>query len=319
MIVRFLRELWRGSLAGAGEDDWRAEPSLSAQAFSMESLVRAWRKVRANGGAPGADGQSLRDFEARLDRNLAELQAELLSGRYVPRPIRVVPMPKSDGSFRPISILAIRDRIAQRAAADALAPRYEARFLDCSFGFREGRSTQDAVAAVLGHRDDGRRWVVDGDIRQCFENIDHALLMQFVARDVHDELMLDLIHRWLKARVFRDMSRAADAGTPQGGAISPLLSNVYLHAFDVALTRAGRALVRYADDWLILCRSEAEAQAALKDATKALARLKLQVNPYRTRITRFEEGFQFVGAFFIRDEHYWLSPRHDGGAAARRI
>ncbi len=299
------------------QNEHDAVRQIATRAFAPDALLHAWRKVRANGGGPGIDGEDLRKFEARLQPNLASLRAELLSGSYRPLPVWRVSIPKPNGGRRPISILAVRDRIAQRAAHDALAPLFEPHFLPCSFGFREGRSIHDAVAAVICHRDAGLRHVVDGDISRCFEHINHDLLMQFVARSINDKLMLSLIRKWLKARVFNDMPNAAEAesdvGALQGSAMSPLLSNIYLHQFDVALTNSSSAtpttaLVRYADDWLILCRREVDAKRALIDATHALSQLHLNVNPHRTRIASFDAGFAFLGAFFIRDEHYWISP-----------
>jgi RNA-directed DNA polymerase len=291
------------SQAGAREAD------LAPRLWSKDNLRRAWRKVKANGGGPGADGESLREFERNLQANLDELQAALRSGAYSPQPVRRVVVPKPSGGSRRLAILTVRDRIAQRVVYDALAPMYEDKFLDCSFGFREGRSTRDAVAAVLRWRDRGQRWVVDGDIKDCFENLDHRTLVSLVSRDVHDRRIVQLIEAWLRAQVFNDLSgRDPAAGTFQGGVISPLLANVYLHEFDAAMTRAGLSLVRYADDWVILAPKKSDAEAAMEAAARALERLKLALNPYKTRVAHFNQGFVFVGTFFIRNEHFLLSP-----------
>jgi len=284
------------------------EANLAPRLWSKENLRRAWRQIKANGGGPGADGESLRMFEANLQTNLDELQEALRSGAYSPQPVRRVYVPKPSGGNRPLAILTVRDRIVQRVVYDALAPLYEEKFLACSFGFREGRSTRDAVAAILGWRDRGLRWVADGDIKDCYERLDHHVLMSLVKREVHDPAILRLIHAWLKAQVFNDLSgRAPAAGTFQGGVISPLLSNIYLHEFDVAMLRAKLALVRYADDWVILCSKKTEAEAALETASQALERLRLAINPYKTRVAHFNQGFVFVGTFFVRNEHYLLS------------
>jgi group II intron reverse transcriptase/maturase len=192
---------------------------------------------------------------------------------------------------------------------DVLAPLFERKFLDCSFGFREGRSTRDAVASIERWRDQGKRWVVDGDIKDCFERLDHRLLMKALEQEVKDQRVLRLIDRWLKAQVLNDLNgRDAAIGAFQGGVISPLLANIYLHPFDETLTKAGLALVRYADDWLILSAKKADAQIALDTATQALERLRLTINPYKTRIVHFDEGFKFVGVFFVRKERFPLSP-----------
>ncbi len=287
----------------------------SQSIWAIDNLRRAWRKVKANGGGPGVDGESLRTFEADLRNNLSDLQASLRSGHYQPQPVRRVWVPKPSGGNRPLAILALRDRIAQRVVYDALAPLYEGKFLDCSFGFREGRSTRDAVEAIIRWRDQGQRWVVDGDIKDCFENLDHRLLMTLVRRDVKDRQVLQLIEAWLQAQVFNDLQgRDPAAGTFQGGVLSPLLANVYLHEFDRTMTRAGKRLVRYADDWVILCAKKSEAQEALEAAAAALGRLRLAVNPYKTRVVNFDQGFSFVGVFFVRNEFYPLSPGVNRGA-----
>jgi group II intron reverse transcriptase/maturase len=297
-----------------------AQPTRSSRVpesndlFALENLVRAWCKVRANGGGAGVDGQTLADFGAHERANLKTLRDELVSGNYTPPPVRVVYVPKARGDWRPLGILTVRDRVAQRAVYDAIAPVYEKKFLACSFGFREGRSIRDVVATVEQYRDAGRHWVVDGDIKDCFERIDHRLLMKMVARDLSDARIVNLIERWLTARVFNEMrSQKKSIGTYQGGVISPLLANVYLHTFDFELTRAGLALVRYADDWIILNAKKSDAETALDKATRALEKLKLLVNPSKTRITHFDEGFAFLGVFFVGNKHYAVS------AGARQV
>ncbi|MBI4675902.1 MAG: group II intron reverse transcriptase/maturase [Chloroflexi bacterium] len=282
--------------------------AASRDVFALENLLRAWKRVRANGGAPGMDGETLRAFEENLRANLDALQGELKTGVYQPRGVRMIPVPKASGGYRPLTILAVRDRVAQRVVYDALAPVYEQKFLDCSFGFREGRSLHDAVAVVTQHRDEGRKWVVDGDIKDCFERLDHGVLLRALRQDVRDARLVNLIAKWLKARVMRDLGRGTAIGTYQGGVISPLLANVYLHAFDVELTRAGLALVRYADDWVILSPRKMDAESALERAARVLERLKLLVNPHKTRIVHFDEGFSFVGMFFVRNKVYPISP-----------
>lgn len=274
--------------------------------FSLENLERAWRKVRANGGGPGVDGETLRAFERELRANLDALQGELATGVYKPQPVRRVYVPKGNGDWRPLGILTVRDRIAQRVVYDAIAPIYEEKFLDCSYGFREGRSLQDAVTAVVRYRDAGQRWVVDGDIKDCFERIDHRLLMRMVTRDIQDKRLLHLIEGWLGAQVFNELDgKRARVGTFQGGVISPLLANVYLHLFDVELTRSGLALVRYADDWVILSMKKFQAEEALDKATRALEKLKLMLNPHKTRVVHFDEGFSFLGVSFVGARYFF--------------
>ena len=279
------------------------------QLVGTENLTVAWRKVRANGGGAGVDGQTLRNFEAHLADNIAQLREELASGRYRPQQVLRVYVPKASGGRRPLGIYAIRDRIVQRAVHDAIAPLFERRFLPCSFAFRPQRSLHDAVAYILKQRDAGQRWVVDGDIKDCFERLDHDVLMRAVSVEVKEPQVLRLIQLWLKAKVMNEVDgREMGFGVVQGGAISPLLSNVYLHAFDERMTRAGLALVRYADDWIVLSASEADARAALNQVMDALAKLKLAIHPQKTWVTHFDRGFSFRGVFFLRGEHFYLSP-----------
>jgi retron-type reverse transcriptase len=161
----------------------------------------------------------------------------------------------------------------------------------------------------LKHRDAGRRWVVDGDIKDCFERLDHDVLMRAVSVEVKDPQVQRLLQLFLKAKVMNEVDgRESGFGVVQGGVISPLLSNVYLHAFDERMTRAGLALVRYADDWIVLCASESDARAALNQTMDALAKLKLAIHPQKTWITHFDKGFSFLGVFFLRGEHFYLSP-----------
>jgi len=277
--------------------------------WSRERLLHAFRRVRANGGGPGVDKESLNDFEAHLEANLRDVQDALRQGRYRPQPVRRVWVPKASGGQRPLAILTIRDRIVQRVVYDTLAPLYDPVFLDCSYGFRAKRSLQDAVASVCRHRDQGRCWVVDGDIKSCFDAIDHDLLMGMLAERVSDQSLLRLIRGWLKADVLSGRERCRPMmGACQGGVLSPLLCNIYLHGFDKAITEAGLALVRYADDWLILCERRSECDRALALAAQSLGRLRLTVNPYKTRIVHFDQGFAFLGVFFLRNEHHYLSP-----------
>jgi RNA-directed DNA polymerase len=293
----------------------RSRPSRAVvrfeQAFSPEALAQAFGKVRANGGAAGNGHESLPEFARRLKWNLARLSREVIAGGYRPEPAtRIwVPKPNSvEGDERPITLMSVRDRVAQRAAYAALAPFYEARFLNCSFGFRDSLSIADAVAAIGDQRDRGLRHVVDGDIRKCFDTLDHAVLLRLLARDLPDRRYVRLVETWLGGSVLARGIPVKPGGVSQGGVISPLLANVYLHEFDRELQARRRALVRYADDWVILCGSAASAEHALADAQLALERIKLAVHPQKTRITHFDTGFSFVGAFFVRDEQFWISP-----------
>ncbi len=289
-----------------------------ADVCAPDRLMRAWRKVKANAGMPGVDGESIRDFDGQLDRNMDTLRRAVLTGQYHPLPVRRIWRPKPDGGRRPIAILALRDRIMQRAMHEALTPLFERRFLPCSVGYREGQGVPNAVARIVDGRRHGLRWIVDGDIDKCFDSLDHGLLLNLVGREVRDRAVLKLIDAWLHAEVLNDLTSAShqkpSAGAPQGGALSPLLANVYLHVFDAALTQARLMLTRYADDWVVQCPGEVQARRALDLAKTELRKIGLNVNAHKTRVTSFEQGFCFLGVFFLRDEHFYLSP----GAASNR-
>lgn len=273
--------------------------------FTPDALRRAWLAIRRAGGGAGVDGVTLSRFARNLDGELASLRDELVRDVYRPRPLRQVLVPKGDGGLRPLAIWALRDRIAQRAVYEILAPSFESIFLPVSFGFRPGLGVEDAVAQVARHRDAHLRWVVDGDIEQCFDSIDARRLYKLTARRVQDRLLLRYVRGWLEA----DILNSADgvprkAGASQGSALSPLLANIYLHEFDRALTAKKLALVRYADDFVICCRRKAEAEAALEQAEKNLARLGLTMNQRKSRVVHLDEGLGWLGYFFVRQECY---------------
>jgi RNA-directed DNA polymerase len=291
-------------LAVPGKPLQRVDPEAL---FCLDALRRAWLMVRSAGGAPGVDGISIRRFEARLEDNLVALQAELLAGRYRPQPVKRLLVPKPGSGLRPIALWALRDRVVQRVVHDCIAPYFERQFLGCSFGFRPGRGVNDAVQAVLAGRDANRRWVADADIKDCFDSLDSDLLMRLVRQQVKDSTILRLIRAWLEARVFNALQGPwTRAGASQGAVISPLLANVYLHQVDLQLTQRGYHLIRYADDLLICCRRKQEAQEALRAVERALAQVKLQLNHHKSRVVHFDEGFQFLGVFFLRNEYFYL-------------
>jgi len=287
----------------------RAEEQNGSEIFAPEALRRAWQVVRRNGATPGVDRVTIRQFERGLDAKLAQLREELVSNRYEPIPVRRVLVPKRKGGLRPLAIWALRDRVAQRVVHDYLVPIVESRFLDCSYGFRPGRSVADAVQAVIEARDAGRRWVVDADIEDCFGSMERRRLMKRVSDWVAEPVVVALIEKWLRARIYNPArGQPATAAASQGGVITPLLANLYLHPFDAQITRAVSwgTLVRFADDFVILCRRRREAEAALVAARQALGRLRLRLNPYKTQLVHFDQGFKFLGVFFLRNEHFDL-------------
>lgn len=261
------------------------------------NLARAWTAVRANGGAGGIDGRTVAAFGADVDHQLASLRRRLLSAeRYVPPPVRRVDIPKPDGRLRPLGIPTVADRVVQQAARQVLEPLFEPRFLPCSFGYRPRRSAQQAVGWVREAIRRGDRWVAEFDIEGFFTNLRHPRLLGEVAKVVDDVEVIGLVRRWLKAGVLTDEGlEPSQAGTPQGGVISPLLANIYLHRLDVQIRSAGFRLIRYADDFVIMTRTRVEAQAADRLVRHILADIGLSVSEAKTGICRTSDGFEFLG------------------------
>jgi CRISPR-associated protein Cas1 len=264
-------------------------------------LLAGWAKVRENQGAAGIDGETIAKFERRLLGNIATLRNEVQYDTYWPLPLLRVEIPKKVGGKRPLSIPAVRDRVLQSAVAIALTPLFEAEFEEVSFAYRRGRSVDQAAARVEALRDQGYRWVVDADIRQFFDEVDHYLLMAEVEKLVTDETILRLIRLWLKAHVQDGKKRfQLKKGVPQGSPISPMLANLYLDHLDEALIDKNKKLVRYADDFLVLCKSRRAADDALKLTEGVLHALRLEINEQKTRVVDFSQGFRFLGVQFIR-------------------
>jgi CRISPR-associated protein Cas1 len=275
-------------------------------AFAREALRRAWLSVRGNKGTAGPDGKTITEFEQSIDQQLSQLRRELLNGAYRPHRVTQVLVPKASGGWRPLSLWVVRDRIAQRAVYNYLEPVFEARFLPCSYGFRPGRTTRDAALAIQKARQSGAEWVLDADIKDCFSQMNSGRLLKQLRRWQVPRPISDLINRWLHARVWNAWSGNGKAGTSQGGAISPLLCNLYLHAFDEAMQKRHLWLIRYADDMVVLSRDKTTIHQAEQLVVLSLQKLDLELHPQKTRITHFNEGFQFVGWFFIRNEMYEL-------------
>jgi group II intron reverse transcriptase/maturase len=271
---------------------------LVDKVYQPKNLRAAWEKVNANRGSGGIDGQSLKEFEQGCDQRLHRLREELRTDRYEPLPVRRVNIPKAGrpGETRPLGIPAIVDRVCQQALLNRLEPIFEPLFDDSSFGYRRGRSAKDALRKMWREIAAGAEWIVDADLKDYFGSIDHEKLMTLVAQRVADGRVLTLIERMLTAGAI-DKGRLfpTTQGTPQGGVVSPLLSNILLTPFDREMRRRGYQLTRYADDWAVTCRSRREAEAALRCATKILTTLGVRLNVQKTRIVHVREGFAFLG------------------------
>lgn len=300
--VDSVRALQHGLYRAAKADPGRRFHALSDKIFRRDVLWRAWVAVRRNNGAPGIDRTTLAEVEEYgVSRLLDELAADLKDGRWRALPARRVFIPKpGSAEQRPLSIPTVRDRIVQAAVKIVLEPVFEADMLPCSFGFRPKRGAHDALQVLIDESWRGRRWVVETDIANCFEAIPHDKLMQAVQERVCDQAVLKLLRAMLRAGVMEDgQVRRPVTGTPQGGVASPLLANVYLHQIDrVWDVREHGVLVRYADDALVMCKSRAQAEAALARLTALLADLGLEPKAAKTRIVRLAvggPGFDFLG------------------------
>jgi len=278
--------------------------SLIDKVHSMRNLRSAFAKVKANRGAAGVDHQTVEMFEAHLEANLRHLAESLRTGTYRPRAIRRVYIPKPGSKQRrPLGIPTVRDRVAQAAVRHMVEPIFERDFAAHSYGFRPGRSCKDALRRVDGLLKAGYTWVVDADLKSYFDTIPHDRLMSLVKRRVADGRVLGLIAAYLKQKVMDTATSWTPAeGTPQGAVLSPLLSNIYLDPLDHQMASAGFEMIRYADDFVLLCRSEHEAREALDRVRCWTAEAGLTLHPGKTRIVNAMDrgGFDFLGYHFER-------------------
>ena len=276
--------------------------SLMDKAVRPTTLEAAWRKVARNHGAAGVDGQSIERFAAQADRYLSELQHSLEDGSYRPHPVKRVEIPKGDGRTRPLGIPTVKDRIVQTALKMVIEPIFETQFRPGSHGFRPGRSCKDALREVDWLLKEGFTWVVDADLQSYFDSIPHDRLMALVAGSISDGPVLSLLEGFLQQDIMKDMARwRPTTGTPQGAVISPLLANLYLHPLDLLMEQSGRRMVRYADDFVILCRTEEEALSALRQVEAWVAANGLTLHPDKTRVGDSRQpgqGFDFLGYRF---------------------
>jgi RNA-directed DNA polymerase len=267
--------------------------------ITSKLIFEAWRAVRRNRGAAGIDQVSLQMFQKNLDANLSRLMRDLKQGTFEPLPARRVYIPKDarGTKFRPLGIPAVRDRVAQEVLRCLLSPIFEAKFHNHSYGFRPGRSCHNAVQQALELGKQGYQWVLDADISGFFDHLSHTAIMRELSDVVADGNILRLVEKFLRAGVIEDGTfRPTQVGTPQGGVVSPLLANIALNVLDWHLDARGFSFVRYADDFVVLCRSENEAKEALASVERLLAdRLGLSLSAEKTKVTTFQAGFSFLG------------------------
>ena len=292
---------------GAGavvlQDTWGElrVPDLMDRVLDEENFKQAVRRVVANGGAPGVDRMPTTELPTFVEEHWKEIHDSLRAGRYKPSPVRRVVIPKPDGGERNLGVPTVLDRAVQQAIAQVPVPVYEPIFSEHSFGFRPNRSAHQAMTKLLGDYRDGHIWAVDPDLSEYFDTLNHELLMNIIRRHIDDETLLITIKRFLKSGVMVDgLVQETEKGSPQGGPLSPILANIYLNEFDELLREKGTRFCRYADDIVILVRSERAAKRVMESSTRYLeGKLKLKVNQEKSKVAKATE-IKFLG-FTVSD------------------
>lgn len=285
--------------------------SLIDKVFSRKNLELAWQRVKKNRGSAGIDAVTVEKFELRQAYYLDLVHRKLRDGTYRPRPVKRVEIDKSDGGVRELGIPTVLDRVVQQALVQRMEPIFEPQFLDCSFGYRKGRSPHDAMRKVWKELQAGYSWIVDADLRAYFDTIDQCKLVDLIAEEISDGRVLKLVWAMLRAGVVESgYWQPTLTGVPQGGVASPLWSNIYLTPFDRYMTEAGFRLTRWADDFVVVCKTRQEAERALAAAKRFLQGvLGVVVHPRKTRIVHIRHGFEFLGYKVKRGKGYRL-PEH---------
>jgi len=303
---------WRSGeeLSAANGNERSGASDLMEAVLARRNLQAALRRVRQNQGSPGIDGMRVEELPGYLRVHWVRLREELLAGRYQPKPVRRVPIPKRGGGMRELGIPCVLDRFIQQALLQVLQPLFDPTFSEHSHGFRPGRRAHDAVREAQRYVQEGRRWVVDVDLEKFFDRVNHDVLMGRLACRMGDKRVLGLIRRYLEAGILADgVVMARQEGTPQGGPLSPLLANVLLDEVDRVLERRGHAFVRYADDCNVYVRSRRAGERVMQRLVRLYAKLRLRVNPAKSAVApvwrRTFLGFRF-----------WVAP---GGWVKRRV
>lgn len=277
-------------------------PDLYARFLNRPNFHHAWSHVAANNGCAGVDGETIAHFSINVDRSLEKLRNEIAQGTYRSLPLRQIMIPKKQGGWRKLGVPTVRDRIVQQALLNVLYPILEPQFEPCSFAYRPGRSHLMAVEQVERWRDRGYEWVLDADITQFFDSLNHQRLLAEVAERLTEPKVLDLIQQWITVgSLTAGGIELPKAGIPQGASISPILANVYLDDLDEILTASGLKVVRFADDFVVLARSQTRILEAQQQVAQLLLDMGLELHPEKTQITTFDLGFRFLGHAFAGD------------------
>ncbi len=282
-----------------GSSNNRPADNLLSLVLKESNLHAAWEQVRDNQGCAGVDGVTINEFQNSLEANLLLLAMELKSGSYQPLPLLNILVDKGNGEARALSVPSVRDRVAQAALLNMLEPIFEAEFEECSFAYRKGRSVRQAIFKVKEYYEQGYQWVLDADIDAFFDSVPHERLLHKVERLVADQQVQRLVRMWVEAKVWDGNSVfQLDKGIPQGSVISPMLANLYLDELDEELLSHGMRLVRYADDFLVLCKDEVKAHQAVAITNETLKRISLALD--QADVVHFDQGFRFLGVVFCR-------------------
>ena len=272
---------------------------LLERILSRENLNRAYKRVKANKGAPGIDGMTVEDALPWLREHREELLEQIRSGKYKPQPVRRKEIPKPDGGVRQLGIPTVIDRVIQQAIAQQLSPIFEPKFIDGSYGYRPNRSAQQAIQKVKKYAEEGYTTAVEIDLSKYFDTLNHELLMNMVREEVRDKRVTDLIKKYLKSGVFAEgLLVKTEEGSPQGGPLSPLLANIYLNKYDQEMTRRGVKAIRYADDIVILAKSKRAGERLLESSKRYLeGKLKLKLNTEKSKVVSVYaiRNFKFLG------------------------